>query len=343
VSFWSLTVFRPYLDASFWELPRIVMAVWLLWWGAVLVFVGLSVTHGCLTGWRLFCLRRQERKARALAGEPQPDFGITLQGLTTVLKRREQELTEDMDRLGLDFEARQVLANFRQVIQQKIAGLDTVALDQKASLLGVRRKMEDFQPWMSAAQVSQAQQALEHGGIVRAENFFKQVLAVGKREESLAGASDLARTGAQQLSAAASYQLGILAEARWDFFAAAQYYHQAAELHPKNTAYLATAGSLACSLYEFPEAERLFKIMLKVQQQTLGPEHPEVAITLAHLGALCHRQGKHGQAEAFYQWAMEISQPHMGVAEVDMVLLRENYAALLRDLGRHGEVARLGH
>ena len=42
VSFWSLTVFRPYLDASFWELPRIVMAVWLLWWGAVLVFGGID-------------------------------------------------------------------------------------------------------------------------------------------------------------------------------------------------------------------------------------------------------------------------------------------------------------
>ncbi len=319
----------------------ILSIFWISWWIAVALCLILVTLSRYLSMSKMARFGRGRTGQTTYGGDRKDIFDLSPEQLKSLLERRQKELLADIERMGLDFEARAVLENFRQIIKRKLNDIDATYEELKTKLLGVHRALDNFQGTFPPQQLLQAQKALGRGETARAEGLFKQGLVMGKKLIGETPGSKLMQAQGTEQAAAASYHLGILAESQADYILAAQYYHQAAELQPTNLAYLSAAGIFAYSLWQYHEAEKLLKSTLNIQERLLGPEHPELAKTLNNLGALYHSQGRFKQAEALYSWALEIYEPRFSPKHPDVLTLLENYTALLNERGRPDEAVSL--
>jgi hypothetical protein len=304
----------------------------------ILAVIGWGLAAAALLIWsvyRLAAWRRQSRTRnlqrslaiskpggeKELAAAEEKPVGLTPEEYKAYLKYRHEELHQELG--GLEAEetsARDILDKEQEVIQEKLADLATAFAKLQRQLANVGQALDDFRREFPPEQLDRARQALARGELGPAETLLKQALARGGK-----------------LEAEASFQLGVLAEGQVDYFLAAQYYYYAAQLKPKNLAFLSAAGEFAYYLRHYPEAEGLLKGAFEIQEKLLGSEHPEVAQRLNNLGALYHSVGGYEKAEALYQWALEIDEASLGPDHPNVATYLENYAALLKELGREAE------
>lgn len=321
---------------------QVILSVfWISWWITVALCLVLVTISRCLARLRVAGVPRGQTGQAVYRGDQKELFDLSPERLKSLLKHRREELRADIERMGLDFEARTVLENFRQIIKKKLTDINATHEELQTKLLAVHRALDNFQGAFPPEQLLQAQQALARGETTRAEGLFKQAVMMGRKQIAEAQGSKLMEAQGTQQAAEASHKLGILAESRADYILAAQYYHQAAEFQPTNLAYLSAAGVFAYSLWQGNEAEKLLKSTFKIQEKLLGPEHPEVAQTLNHLGALYHSQGRCSEAEALYSWALEIYEPDLSPRHPDVITLLANYTGLLKEMGREEEAMAL--
>jgi Tfp pilus assembly protein PilF len=301
----------------------------------VMAVLGWALAMVALALWGLHRLAVRRRQAQSVPPAPSPaatapvppappgEAALTLEQFTTFLKARDRELQKEMAELReKEVEVRAILAKEREAIQEKFADLPGSFKQWQDQLAEVGRALGDFRREFSPDLLERAREALARGDTGLAESLLRQALGRDTK-----------------LEAAASFQLGVLAESQMNYFLAAQYYCYAAQLQPKNLAHLSAAGEFAYYLRHYKEAERLLKGAFEIQEKLLGSEHPEVAQRLNNLGALYHAIGGYEKAEALYQWALEIDEASLGPHHPNVATYLENYAGLLRDTGRDAEAA----
>jgi tetratricopeptide (TPR) repeat protein len=264
-------------------------------------------------------------------------FDLDPEHLQNLLKRREAELREDAERMGLDFGLQGVLENFRGRIQQKLANLSATHQEILNRLQNIYAGLEDFKGLCGPDQISLALMGLKRGQMGRAVALLKRAQFLLYQQLAGPTGSSMAVARDTGLAAKAAFLLGQLAETDFNYFTATQYYQQAADLQPANLVYLNAAAELSYAFGEFQETGHLLEEVLKIQEKLLGPEHLDLAQTLNNLAVLRHTQGRVAEADAFYLWALEICEANLHPGDQDMVNLIQNYAAFLQEVGRRRE------
>jgi len=91
----------------------------------------------------------------------------------------------------------------------------------------------------------------------------------------------------------------------------------------------------------YADAERNFKIALKVKRRDLGGDHREVAVTLNYLAIMHQQQKQYPQAEDYHVQALEIRVRALGLEHPEVAETLENMTALYRAQGLDAKVAGL--
>jgi tetratricopeptide (TPR) repeat protein len=319
------------------NLLNIITILWYIWVAGVVLGMIICTASSRLNRRTLARLSQVDEPDRSRQDEDAIQFELDLEHLKGALHRREAELQEDIERMGLDFEMQAVLENFREKIQHKLGDLSATYHDLLDRLRHIYRSLNDFKDLFDPDQLFMARMALKRGETGKATALLKRAELRIKEQIAAAPGSQLAAARGKRLAAGAAFLLGQLAETDFNYFTATQYYQQAADLQPSNLTYLNAAAELSYAFGEFHQTEHLLERVLKIQEKLLGPEHVELAQTLNNLGVLRHTQGRDAEAEAFYLWALEICEAHLSPQDPDMVSLMQNYAAFLQEIGRSPE------
>jgi tetratricopeptide (TPR) repeat protein len=315
----------------------IITILWIIWFAGVALGVVVSTISSCFQRRTLTKLSQRYEQARRRRDEDGVQITLDLDGIKNTLVRREAELREDAERMGMDFGLLGVLENFRGRIQRRLADLSATSHELVDRLQNIYAGLNDFRDLCGSDQISLAQMALQRGATGKAAALLKRAQSLGNQQAAEAPDSELAVARNKKLAASAAFLLGQLAETDFNYFTATQYYQLAAELQPFNLAYLNAAAELSYAFEEFQETGDLLKQVLAIQEKLLGPEHPDLGQTLNNLGVLHHTQGRQAEAEAYYRWALEICEAHRDPLNQDAINLMQNYAAFLQEEGRNLE------
>jgi tetratricopeptide (TPR) repeat protein len=315
----------------------IITILWIVWCAGLV----LGVVVSSISSWRnrrtLAQLTQEYEHRRRRRDHDAAHFELDLDLIKDALIRRETELREDTERMGLDFGVQSVLENFRGRIQQRLADLPATHQELLNLLQNIYVSLNDFKGLCGPEQLSLARIALKRGSTGKVAALLKQAQSLGNQPVAKGPGSELALARNKRLAGEATFLLGQLAETDFNYFAATQYYQLAADLQPSNLTYLNAAAELSYAFEEFHETGQLLEQVLRIQGKLLGPEHLDLTQTLNNLGVLRHTQGRHAEAEAFYLWALEICETQQHPQGQDAVNLMQNYAAFLQEVGRHHE------
>jgi tetratricopeptide (TPR) repeat protein len=316
---------------------EVITLLWIIWFTGMALWVVSSTICSCLIRWTSGKLRQRHERERLRRNQENGPFKINLENVKDSLSRREAELREDIEKMGLDFELQPVLEHFRARIQRKLADLTAAHQELLKRLNDICSGLDDFKELCPPEQLLLARMDLKRGETGKATALLKSARVRINQQMAEIPDSRFAAARGKKLTAQVDFLLGQLAEADFNYFLATQYYQQAADLQPSNLIYLQAAAELSYAFGEFPESEHLLTQVLRIQEKLLGSEHPELAQTLNNLGVLRHTQGRYAEAEAVYRWALEICEAHLGLQDPDGVNLVQNYTACLREVGRYRE------
>ena len=316
------------------NLLNLITILWVIWFAGVSLGIIVSTVSCCRNRRTIARLSQRYEQAKGRRDEDAIHIELDLDCLNNTLIRREAELREDVERMGLDFGLRGVLENFRGRIQRRLEDLPATRHELEDRIRNIYVALNDFKDWCGPDQISLARMALKRGATGKAAALLKRAQTLGNQQVAEAAGSQLAVARNKRLAAGAAFLLGELAETDFNYFMATQYYQLAADLQPSNLTYLNAAAELSYAFEELQETGNLLERVLKIQEKLLGPEHPDLAQTLNNLGVLRHTQGRHAEAEAFYLWALEICEANRHPQGQDAVNLMQNYAAFLQEVGR---------
>lgn len=321
------------------NLLDIITILWVIWFAGVALGVVISTVSTCLHRRTLSRMSHSYEHARRQRDDAVVQFQIDPDHIKNTLIRREAELRQDAERMGLDFGLQEVLENFRNRIQQSLADPSATQRELVGRLRNIYQALYNFRDLCGPDQVALARMALKRGATGKAMTLLKRALSLGNQQAAEASGSHLAVARNKRLAASAAFLIGQLAETDFDYFTATQYYQLAADLQPSNLTYLGAAAEVSYAFGEFHETGQLLEKVLNTQEKLLGPEHMDLAQTLNNLAVLRHTQGRHAEAEAYYLWALEICQANRHPLDQDAVNLMQNYAAFLKEIGRSREAA----
>jgi tetratricopeptide (TPR) repeat protein len=319
------------------NLLDIITVLWIFYFAGLAMGLVVSTVSSYRNRRTLARLSQRYEHAKRGRGEDEVQFELDSERIKHTLIRREAELSEDAERMGVDFGILGVLENFRGRIKQRLADLPATHHELVDRLRNIYVALNDFKEWCGPDQLSLARMALKRGATGKAAALLKRAQSLGNQQVAEASGSQLAVARNKRLAARAAFLLGQLAETDFNYFMATQYYQLAADLQPSNLKYLNAAAELSYAFEEFHETGHLLERVLKIQERLLGPEHLELAQTLNNLGVLRHTQGRHAEAEAFYLWGLEICEAQRHPQDQDAVNLMQNYAAFLQEVGRRHE------
>ncbi|HLZ61756.1 MAG TPA: FxSxx-COOH system tetratricopeptide repeat protein [Ktedonosporobacter sp.] len=87
----------------------------------------------------------------------------------------------------------------------------------------------------------------------------------------------------------------------------------------------------------YTEAEPLYQLAIRIQEQQLGAEHPDLATSLNNLAVLYKEQGKYAEAEPLYQRAIAIREQALGPKYFLVAAPLSNLAEIYREQGKYAE------
>ena len=246
-------------------------------------------------------------------------IGIPLEQYEADLKRREQEVREELARTHrVDTDKIALLEKELAAAEAKRQNPEQALSDFNAKLAEASQALEKLKGDLPADQLADARQALSKGDTAAAEVLFTEALAHGKAQAAAGNAK----------AADAAFQLGQIAYQRIDYARAYDHYLEAAKLQPDNPEYLNLAGRIAYDLGRYAEAHTFFEKALAIREKALGPEHPHVATSLNNLALLYSAQGRYAKAEPLYQRALGIWEQALGPEHPDVATSLNNLAEL---------------
>lgn len=92
---------------------------------------------------------------------------------------------------------------------------------------------------------------------------------------------------------------------------------------------------------ERARSEQLYKRVVRLSEEALGPRDPEHAVSLLNLGAVLHHAGRLKLAEHLYRHALDILEGAGPNGAKHLAIALDRLATLCADLGRGGEAERL--
>jgi tetratricopeptide (TPR) repeat protein len=317
----------------------VLTILWILWFAGVALGVIVSTISGCVQRRTLTRLKRRYEDTMRRRDGGGVQIELDLERIRSTLLRRDAELREDAERMGMDIGLMGVLENFRGRIQRRLKDLPGTRHELVERLGNIYAELHEFRSLCGPDQISLARMSLMRGATGKAAALLKRAQSLSNQQVAAAvgPGAELVVARHKNLAAKAVFLLGQLAETDFDYFIATQYYQLAADLEPSNLAYLNAAAELSYAFEEFQETGHLLEQVLTIQEKLLGPEHPDLGQTLNNLGVLRHTQGRHAEAEAFYQWGLEICETFRDPLSQDAVNLVQNYAAFLQEIGRNLE------
>jgi len=84
----------------------------------------------------------------------------------------------------------------------------------------------------------------------------------------------------------------------------------------------------------FPEAERLYRRAIAINERSFGPDHPDVAAGLSNLASLLQETNRLSEAELLVRRALEIIERSMGPEHPNVAIALNNLAQVLQDTNR---------
>ena len=106
---------------------------------------------------------------------------------------------------------------------------------------------------------------------------------------------------------------------------------------PEAVRLLNKAGWYLYDRARYAEAEPLYRQVLAIREQAMGPDHPDTALSLNDLGVMILAQDRYAEAEPLFRRALAIREAVLGPDHPDTATSLNNLAVLLRDQGRYGE------
>jgi hypothetical protein len=85
---------------------------------------------------------------------------------------------------------------------------------------------------------------------------------------------------------------------------------------------------LSCAEEKFADAESLYRHVVEIFENKLGPEHPDVAISLGNLTELLYVRNKFTEAKLLYRRALRIMEKTVGKNHHSTVELGKHCAIL---------------
>ena len=300
------------------------------WWACVidpkhrstLRFIGAGIAAAAIAGWTVYV------HFSPPVATPPVIIGISLEQYEAGLKRREQEVRDDLARTDRD--NKEEIARLEKELaaaETKRQNPEQALSDFSEKLAEASQALEKFKGDLPADRLAEARQALGKGDTAAAEALFTEALAQGKAQ---------AATGNEK-AADAAFHLGDLAYQRIDYARAYDYYLEAAKLQPDNPEYLNAAGRIAHDLGRYPEAHTFYEKALAIREKSLGPEHPDVALSLNNLALLYDTEGQYPKAEPLYQRALAIREKALGPEHPDAAASLNNLAQLYRAQGQYAK------
>jgi eukaryotic-like serine/threonine-protein kinase len=101
--------------------------------------------------------------------------------------------------------------------------------------------------------------------------------------------------------------------------------------------YLRGFGTVVWQQGRYPEAERLFRRALDIQQRVLGSDHPDVGGTLNNLGGLYYQQHEYQRALESYEQARPVLEKSLGPKHPTVVFLASNIGETLWKLKQYAQ------
>ncbi|KAG8707384.1 hypothetical protein FRC11_007478, partial [Ceratobasidium sp. 423] len=104
-------------------------------------------------------------------------------------------------------------------------------------------------------------------------------------------------------------------------------------------------GQLAQSCYnmlDYPNAEKIDILNIKVLEETLGEEQPQTLSAMSNLASTYAQLGRFNDAEMWDRRALEIQKRVLGAKHQETLQTMENLASTCADLGRFSEAESLG-
>jgi tetratricopeptide (TPR) repeat protein/transcriptional regulator with XRE-family HTH domain len=86
---------------------------------------------------------------------------------------------------------------------------------------------------------------------------------------------------------------------------------------------------------QYAQAETLFRRALRMQEQSLGPDHPQTATSLYHLAFLAYEQGKYEQAETLFHQTLVMYEQALGAGRPEVARSLTGLANLYTNLGHY--------
>lgn len=259
-----------------------------------LAFIGAGITAAAIAGWTVYVhfsdkvtpvaapgvsassggiatggdvTAKAGRGGTAIVATGPVTIGITVEQYEANLKRREQEVREELarthrvetDRIALLEKELAAAVAKRQNPEQALS-------DFSAKLAEASQALEKLKGDLPADQLAEARQALGKGDTAAAEALFTEALAQGKAQAA----------AGNEKAADAAFQLGELAYQRIDYARAYDYYLEAAKLQPDNPEHLNMAGRIAHDVGRYAEAHTFLQKALAIREKSLDPEHPVI-------------------------------------------------------------------
>jgi CHAT domain-containing protein/tetratricopeptide (TPR) repeat protein len=248
--------------------------------------------------------QKLEETVKARYGDSNPNHGLTL-GLLSTVYHAQGKYTEAEELL------KRVLTIYEQTRGDEI---------NIAATLGNLARLYDDQGHYSE----------EDAALKRALSIYQQLRGVNSAE-----------VGHTLL------QLGISSKNQARYGAAEEYLHHALAIYeqaaPSDDGLALTINALAVVLDlqgRRDESEALYKRVLVVQEQALGPDHPYVANTLENLAIVYRAQARYQEAERLYKRALAIKQKVYSANHPDIASAFMNLANVYQAQGEYARAER---
>jgi tetratricopeptide (TPR) repeat protein len=204
-----------------------------------LAFLGSGLTVVVVAAWQLYLYVAERQppgkspgSSIVATGPVNVYNGITPEKHEEILKRREQEIRDELAQTNIRDKQRVALLE-RQLAdtQTKLHDPEPALEAYKAKLAEAYEVLDKFKQYLPPNQLELARKALTRGDTEAAERLFRQVLSASTQE-----------------AAEAAYQLGSLAKSGIHYAEAYKYYRQAAQLQPDNPLYLGALGDIRITI-----------------------------------------------------------------------------------------------
>ena len=169
--------------------------------------------------------------------------------------------------------------------------------------------------------LTQAKSALQNNEKQKAHKLFETIKKSNPNKE---------------VSAFASYQLGLLAYYFSNFRQATQYFEEAVRLKNKNADYLTWAAKLLHdSAVDYQKAEKYYMKALKISKKALNKNDPNISKIYNSLANLYRDQGRYEEAEEYCENALEIFQETLAKNHPYIAETYGNLANLYKDQAKY--------